>query len=265
MKTLASIFILSVLFAPQVFAQNAEQVGREIIAAYQKKDAAGIKKHMSPMLAAMVDKTFFEDKEIAAEVAALQKWNGKVRDVRYYANKFGVMAAVYYDEAPGADKVRVFELIKGAGAWKHGMRGFSLMEKKKFLGYEKSEASVKPLPADKKEGAAQGKKPAGDSAPNKGYSLETANGNKVDAPSAVQVRNLLARLSDDNFFLTLNGPSGFMQAGYTAKGLDMQYKDSYGHFAGEAPVPAETAAAMFKAYLTGDKAWKSQCAWKPFE
>ena len=264
MKTLAAVLTLSVLFAPSVFAQSAEQVGKELITAYQKKDAAGVKKHMAPMLAAMVDKKFFDDKQIAAEVAALQKWNGKVREARYYANKFGVLAAVYYDEAADPAKVRVFQLIKSGKTWKHGMQGFSVMEKARFLAYEKNEASVKPLAADKKDSGAQ-KKPADDNAPNKGYSVEMADGNKVDAPSAVQVKNLLARLNDDNFFLTLTGPSGFMQAGYTAKGLDMQYKDSYGHFASEGPVPAEQAAAMFKAYLAGDKGWKSQCGWKPFE
>jgi len=175
MKTSAAVMLFTVLFAPAAFAQTAQQVGKELVTAYQKKDAAGVKKHMAPMLAAMVDKEFFDDKEIAAEVAALQKWNGKVREARYYATKFGVMAAVYYDEAADPAKVRVFQLIKSGKTWKHGMQGFSVVEKATFLAYEKNEASVKPVAADKKDGA---KNSAGDSSPNKGYSLEMADGSK---------------------------------------------------------------------------------------
>lgn len=249
------------LLAPAAHSQSAEQVGRDLIKAYQKKDAAGVKKHMAPLLAAAVGKKFFEEKETAADVAALKKWDGKILGVRYFTSKFGVMAAVHYADDADPAKVRLFSLIKSGRTWKHGMDAFYVLEREKFLAYDAKEPSG---PA-----AAEPAAPAGaafdENSSNKGYAAELADGTKAEAPSAAKLRQLLATLSDDNFFITLTGPKGFMQAGYTAKGLDMQYKDAAGHFAGEAPVTPETAAAMFTAYLSGGEGWKAQCKWKPFE
>ena len=282
MKLLA-IFLMSILFAPPVFSQTAAEVAKDVLAAYKDKDLEGVKKHTAPFIAAAMDDTVFEDKD----VKALGSWDGKVREVRYFTNEMGLQASAYYDDK---DKkaLRALSLINSGHVWKQ--MGVSTVPKKKFLSYETKEPEVKagakasggPLPGDmlkeKLSGLGFGfgkKKPktaekeeqapaAADKAAG-GYSVEMADGTTTDAPDDGQLRKMLGTLSSDNFFLTLTGPSGFMQAAYTAKGLDMQYKDASGHFAGEAPVPAKTAAEMFGAYLKNGEGWKAQCKWKPFE
>lgn len=243
----------ALLFGGQAFAQTADQVGREILAAYQHKDAAALKKNMSPMLAAAVGKKFFEGKSVAREVEALKSWDGKVREVRYYSNKFGRMAAVHYADAPDG-RFKVFQLIKGPAGWKHGMEGFSTVDQAKFMSYAAGE-----------DGKAAAAAAADESAPNKGYALEMADGYKADAPSAEKVKELLGRLTEDNFFLTVTGPAGFMQAAYSGKGVELQYKDAAGQYSCGAVIRAAEAAEMLKSYVTGGKAWRTLCKWKPLE
>jgi hypothetical protein len=270
-------------------AQTASDVAKETLASYKNKDLAGVKKYTAPMIAAAMDDKFFEDKEIKAEVEALQSWDGKVKEVRYFKSRMGLMASAHYDDAD-KDTYRTLALINAGYGWKQ--MGVSTVKKKKFLTYDKKEPVVKKddKAADespKTNGAALkdqlgalgfgfGKKktktakkeeqaPAAADKAAGGYSVEMADGTTADAPGDGQLKKMLGTLSSDNFFLTLTGPSGFMQAAYTAKGLDMQYKDASGHFASETAMPAETAAAMFKAYLAGETGWKAQCKWKPFE
>lgn len=260
MKLLLAVFS-ALLLSSAANAQDASKVARELISAYQNKDAAGVKKHMSPMLAATVDKKYFEDGEIMRDVKALRNWDGKIREVRYFASKFGVMAAVRYDESPDPSKVKLFSLIKSGKTWKHGMQGFYVLEKDKFRAYGLKEPSGKDVPAPAKAAAA-----AGDNSPLKGYSIEMADGTKAEAPSVNQLKKMLAKLDDDNFFLTLTSPDGgFMQGGYSEAGLDLQYRDSSGHFTSEAVVSPESGAEIFAAYLKGEPGWKAKCKWKPFE
>lgn len=260
MKIVLAVFSM-LLLAPAANAQDASKVATELITAYREKDAEGVKRHMSPMLSATVDKKYFEDKEMLRDVEALKKWNGKIREVRYFAGKFGVMAAVYYDEDADPARVRLFSLIKSGKTWKHGMQAFYVLEKEKFLSYGLKEPSGKDAAAAKKPAAA-----AGDNSPVKGYAIETADGTKADAPSVNLLKKKLAKLDDDNFFLTLTAPDGgFMQGGYSEAGLDMQYKDAAGHFTSEAVVSPETGAEMFTGYLKGEAGWKEKCGWKSFE
>lgn len=283
MKLLA-ILLMSILFAPPAFSQTAAEVAKDVLTAYKSKDLEGVKKYSAPFIAAAMNDTVFEDKD----VKALESWDGEVREVRYFTNEMGLQASAYYDDK---DKkaLRALSLINSGHGWKQ--MGVSTVPKKKFLSYETKEPEVKagakanagpkasgaPLPGDmlkeklsglgfgfgkKKPKAAKGEEQAPAAG---GYSVEMADGTTADAPGEDQLRKMLGTLSSDNFFLTLTGPSGFMQAAYTAKGLDMQYKDASGHFAGEAPVPAGTAAEMFGAYLKNGEGWKAQCKWKPFE
>ncbi|HAT72407.1 MAG TPA: hypothetical protein DCS63_06290 [Elusimicrobia bacterium] len=286
MKLAIAVFS-ALLLAPAAYAQNAPEVAGEVLTAYKNKDLAGVKKHTAPMLAALMDEKFFEDKEIKAEVEALQSWNGKVREVRYFSDKMGTKAVAHYADAE-KDNLRVLTLINAGYGWKQ-MGGTSAIAKKKFLSYGKKEPKVKAGAADKKDSGAKGggvldsaavkdqlgalgfgfgkKKAAQEKKASAApYSAEMADGSTAKDPSEEQLKKMLASMNDDNFFLTLTAPDGgFMQAGYTAKGLDMQYKDSSGHFASQSVVTPETGAEMFRAYLQGEAGWKQQCKWKPFE
>lgn len=276
---LLTILLLSLLSAPPAFSQTAAETAKGTLAAYKAKDLEGVKKYSAPLVAAAMDEKFFEDQQVKSAVEALQSWNGKVKEVRYFTTAMGLQAAAYYADAD-KDTFRVLALINSGYGWKQ--MGVSTVEKKKFLAYDKKEPKVKAgakasggaVPADmlkeklgglgfgfgKKEKAAKKPQAAGP------YSVEMADGTKVQNPDEGQLKKMLSALNEDNFFLTLTAPDGgFMQAAYTAKGLDMQYKDASGHFAGAAPVTAGTAAEMFKAYLSGQDGWKPSCEWKPFE
>lgn len=291
MKLITAILMMSILFAPSVSAQTVSDMAKDVLTAYKNKDLAAVKKYTAPMIAAAMDDKFFEDEEIKAAVEALQSWNGKVKEVRYSKTKIGVMAFAYYDDAD-KDVYRALDLINAGYGWKQ--MGVSTVKKKKFLSYDKKEPAVKkdekaanespktPGAALKDQLGALGfgfgkkkpaaetapaveKAPADDAAPNKGYEIEMADESSVKTPSVNQLRKSLASLSGDNFFITLTSPGGFMQASYTANGLDVQYKDAAGHFACEGAAPAETADSMFTAYLKNEDGWKSKCKWKPFE
>jgi hypothetical protein len=284
MRLIAALLLTSILYAPPLFSQTVAETAKEVLTAYKNKDLEGLKKYTAPLVASVMDETVFDDKD----VKALQSWDGKVKEVRYFTNEMGLQASAYYDDK---DKktLRALALINAGYGWKQ--MGVSTVSKKKFLSYETEEPKVKTgaevkaapkasggaLPGDmlkeklgglgfgfgkKKPKAARKEEPASAAG---GYSVEMADGSKADAPDAGRLKKMLGTLSSDNFFITLTGPAGFMQAGYTAKGLDMQYKDASGHFAGVAPVAEETAAAMFKAYLAGEDGWKAQCKWQPFE
>jgi len=284
MRLITALLLTSILYAPPVFSQTAAETAKEVLTAYKNKDLEGVKKYSAPFVASVMDETVFDEKD----VKALQSWDGKVKEVRYFTNEMGLQASAYYDDK---DKktLRSLALINSGSGWKQ--MGVSAVSKKKFLSYETEEPKVKPgaeakagpkasggaLPGDmlkeklgglgfgfgkKKPKAAQKEAPASAAS---GYSIEMADGSKAEAPDADQLKKMLGTLSSDNFFITLTSPAGFMQAGYTAKGLDMQYKEASGHFTSVAPVAAETAAAMFKAYLSREDGWQAQCKWKPFE
>jgi len=287
MKLIPAFLSLLLFLAPSVFAQTAPEVAKEALAAYKNKDLEGVKKYTAPMIAGFMDAKFFEDKEVKASVEDLQSWNGKVKEIRYYNSKMGVMASAHYADAD-KETFRVLSLINAGYGWKQ--MGVSTVKKKKFLSYEKNEPRIKAgskaeagdkpgkgalagaslqdklgaLGFGKKKPAAQ-TPPADDKAPAKGYSIEMADGTTAGAPSAEQLKKHLASLNGDNFFITLTGPDGFMQASYTAKGLDVQYKDKTGHFASVGAVPAEIAGEMFAGYIKNEDGWKSKCKWKPFE
>lgn len=286
MKLAIAVFS-ALLLAPAAYAQNAPGVAGEVLTAYKNKDLAGVKKHTAPMLAALMDEKFFEDKEIKAEVEGLQSWNGKVKEVRYFSDKMGTKAVAHYADAD-KDNLKVLTLINAGYGWKQ-MDGTSVIAKKKFFAYDKKEPKVKAGAADKKDSGAKGggvlgsaavkdqlgalgfgfgkKDPAREKkAAAAPYSAEMADGSKAKDPSEAQLKKMLASLDDDNFFLTLTAPDGgFMQAGYTAKGLDLQYKDASGHFASQTVVTPETGEQMFGAYVKGEAGWKAKCQWKPFE
>lgn len=277
------IAMLPLLLPAPAAAGSAAEVAKEILTAYKNKDLEGVKKHTSPMIAATMDEKFFEDKEIKADVEALRSWNGKVKEVRYHKTAMGQMAAAYYADADKGN-IRTLALINAGYGWKQ-MGGLSTISKKEFLSYDRKEPEIKA--GGEKAGSGKGsagvlpsgllkeklggmgfgfggKKKAKASA--KPYVAETAEGTKVEGPGEEQLKKMVSAIDGDNFFLTLTAPDGgFMQAAYTDKGLDMQYKDASGHFAGKAPVQAGTAAEMFSSYLKGGDSWKSVCEWKPFE
>lgn len=259
-NTLIAVAAL-LLLAPGAQAQSAAQTAKAVLTAYQQKDLEGVKKYSSPMIALTMDKKFFDDKDVKAEVKSLQSWNGKVKEVRYYKTKIGVMASAYYDDAD-KDTYRVLDMINAGYGWKQ-MAGVDTVSKKKFLSYDKTEPKVEPAPVAASAKKADVVKKAATSAP---YSVEMADGTTKKGLSAEELKKMLSSLDDDNFFLTLTAPDGaFLQGGYSEAGLDMEYSDASGHFSSEAAVAPETAEGIFVSYLNGDKGWKGECKWKPFE
>ncbi|HBE88675.1 MAG TPA: hypothetical protein DDW67_06000 [Elusimicrobia bacterium] len=257
------ISILSFL-APCACAQTAEEVGREILTAYKNKDLEGVKRHMPPVLAMTVDKKFFKDKAIKSEVIGLRRWDGKVREVRYAANKAGVTASVYYDEDADPAKVRIFNLNKTGKTWKQALGSFLVIEKDKFMAYDDKEPSLKTA-ARKAPAAPAIVQGAPQDGPNKGYMIEMADGTVVKDPTVSQLQKAFEALGEENFFITLNAPDGFITASRSGGAYDVEYKDDQGQFAAMDEMSSEQSFDLFSAYIKREKTWKAKAKWRPFD
>lgn len=269
MRFAAILISMAALLAPCAYAQTAEEVGREILTAYKNRDIEGVKRHMPPVLAMTVNNKFFKDKAIRAEVVGLRRWDGKVREVRYFATKGGVTAAVYYDEDADPAKIRVFHLNKAGDTWKQALASFLVVEKDKFAAYGDKEPSAKaaaravaPAPAASQPAIVQG---TPQDAPNRGYTIEMADGTVVKDPTVAQLQKAFGALGEENFFITLNSPDGFMTASRAGAAYDVEYKDEQGQFAAIDEMNAEKAFDLFGAYMRREKAWKSRAKWRPFD
>jgi hypothetical protein len=267
MRFAAILISLAAFLAPCVSAQTAEEVGREILTAYKNRDIEGVKRHMPPVLSMTVDKKFFKDKAIKSEVIGLRRWDGKVREVRYFVTKAGVTASVYYDEDADPSRIRTFNLNKSGKTWKQALGSFLVIEKDKFSAYGEKEPSAK---------AAARKAPAAPSAPaivqgapqdspNRGYMIEMADGTAMKDPTIAQLQKAFESLGEENFFITLNAPDGFITASRSGGAYDVEYKDEQGQFAAIDEMSAEQSLDLFSAYMKREKTWKSKARWRPFD
>lgn len=297
MKLLSIILPILFIFTQVSFAQDVKEVAKEMLTAYKNKDVKGVKKYAPPIILGAISPKYFEDRVVKDEVKALKDWDGKIREVRYSANPFAVMATVYYDESAKKGKIKIFYFSKAKNNWKQFGNGFGEMKKSKFLkegstrmpkrkkrkaaikskkkgreSAESTEAAEGPAASLKKAFSMFGfskkhkkKKLKGDKAANKGYSIEMASGDIFKNPSVKKLKKSVKSLNDDNFFLTINGPDGFIQGAYSKKKIDMQYKDTEDHFTCKEMVSKKTATFMFSEYLKGKKDWKEKCDWKVVE
>lgn len=251
---------------PCAGAQPAEEVGREILTAYKNRDLEGVKRHLPQVLAMTVDKKFFRDKAIRAEVIGLRRWDGKIREVRYSPAKTGVTASVYYDEDADPSKIRIFNLVKTGRTWKQAMGSFLVIEKDKFMSYEEKEPSLKAAAAARKAKATpavvQGEP---QDSPHKGYMIEMADGTVVKDPTVAQLRQAFDVLGEENFFITLNAPDGFMTAARSGGSYDVEYKDGQGQFAAINEMSAEESFELFTSYMKRERNWRSKSDWRPFD
>ncbi|MDT8285668.1 MAG: hypothetical protein RQ748_01055 [Elusimicrobiales bacterium] len=264
MRFAAILISVAAFLAPCVSAQPAEEVGRQILTAYKNKDLEGVKRHLPTVLAMTVDRKFFRDKAIKSEVIGLRRWDGKVRDVRYLVTKAGVTASVYYDEDADPSRIRTFNLDKAGGTWKQALTPFLTIEKEKFTDYGEKEPSAKAVARaiSSVPAVVQGAPP---DLPNKGYVIEMADGTVVKDPTVAQLRGAFEVLGEENFFITLNAPDGFMTAARSGGAYDVEYKDDRGQFAAIEEMSADQSFDLFSSYMKGEKNWRSKAEWRPFD
>ncbi|KAF0126977.1 MAG: hypothetical protein FD189_742 [Elusimicrobia bacterium] len=265
MRFAAILISIAAFLAPCASAQTAEEVGREILTAYKNRDLEGVKRHLPPVLAMTVDKTFFKDKAIKSEVVGLRRWDGKVREVRYFATKAGVTASVYYDEDADPAKVRTFNLNKAGNTWKQALGSFLVLEKEKFAAYEGKEPPVRAAARKTPAAAPAIVQGAPQDSPNKGYVIEMADGTVVKDPTVSQLQKAFEALGEENFFITLNAPDGFITASRSGAAYDIEYKDEQGQFAAIDEMSADQAMDLFSAYIKREKTWKAKAKWRPFD
>ncbi|MCD6311623.1 MAG: hypothetical protein J7M11_04100 [Elusimicrobia bacterium] len=267
------------LFVQTGFALNAEKTAQKLLNGYKDKNVKVVKKYVSGLIVKAISPKYFEDDNVKDYVEDLQDWNGKIRGVRYAISPFATMAAVYYDEGAGKGKIKVICLSK-VKKWVQFGIGFDEIKKTEYisnypdekLSPKKNKSALSGLKGTfgmfgpgKKKKASEKKGVSAEDTKNKGYAIEVADGPGVKAPSIKELKKSLASLSDDNFYLTLNGPEGFMQGSYSKKGMDMQYKDEKGQFTCVKMVSSETAECMFSEYLLGKSDWEKLCEWEPMK
>lgn len=277
MKKIVIVCAALLALSQAAYAMDAEKTAKTLLDAYKARDVETVKANVSGIVANAVSPKYFEEGSIKKYIKDLKNWDGKIREIRYAKSPFGSMAAVHYDDSSRKGRLRAIVLTKmKEGRWVQFANGFEEMKVKEFQNDYSAELTEGGEEESGLKGAlgklglfgkksSKGKSGKAAGGAHKGYSFETADGGTGDAPTSAQLEKAFKGLSEDNFFLTLNGPDGFMQGSWMEKGLDMQYKDENGQFNCKNAVPNDEALKMFTGYLEGGDAWKTACEWAPME
>lgn len=98
-----------------------------------------------------------------------------------------------------------------------------------------------------------------------GYSMEMANGDKMDDPSLAQLMASLGKLGADNDFCILSYDNDFIQAAYSEKGYTVQFKDATGQYEATELHPQSTVMMMFTSYLNSEDDWQNMAQWEEMQ
>ena len=236
------------LLAGSAFAQ-VEKTALEVLKAYKNRDVEGVKFHASGLFKMAISADFFKDKDIQAELKAVDKWSGKIQDIRYTSgNIMGqqvTTATVYYaDDAGSKEKVHVLILsTTDRKTWVILGGGLETVSRQEFMSMAKS------LDASK---AAKSAAP---------FSLEVADGTNIAKASESDVEKALNKLDEDVFYLIVSRGDDFMQVAYSEKGMIVQYKENGQQKEAEPFFSKEDALKILLQYIRGDAGWKNTCNW----
>ena len=240
-KLTVLLFVLSFVFSTTALQaqQNVEKTTEEIVTAYQLKDAELLKKYVAGFFAMAINDNFFESDDGAPLVNIAEKWDGRIKEVRYtrgdVMGKQVILANAYISDNPNGN-LNVVTLTSYEGKeWKAFALGISDIAQAEF---EKGstiflkEDVTQPNVKDYSE-----------------FSIEMANGEIFESPTTEKLLELLETLNDENFFLILNSDDGFLQTSTSELGYIVQYSDQSGIYEAEEYFTLDNVIEIFGAYI----------------
>lgn len=254
MKKLVILFILLFCTSGNIFAQSVEEVAMDALKAYKTKDTALLKKHVTGVFKLLIDDKYFEKKEAKEYIAAIEKWDGKLKEIRYQSSKMAGKAVnsalVYYADHPEKkDKIYAIALVsRDKKNWTLFSDGFITESREEFEKF-----SLTPDSPSKTQ-SAQVK-------PSKDFAVEMANGEKIKKVTEKTLKDGISSLDDDNFFLILSCEDDFIQAAYSEKGYDIQYKENGKQYVARDYLTKEQAIEAFIDYYNGGDKWREFTPW----
>ncbi|MGD9158575.1 MAG: hypothetical protein PVG39_09225 [Desulfobacteraceae bacterium] len=250
MKKIIILSILLLCTGGTVFAQSEEEVAMDALKAYKTKDADLLKKHAVGAFKYLINDKFFEKKESKEYIAAIEKWDGKLKEIRYQSDTSMSSALAYYADHPHEkDKIYAVALLsRDKKKWTLLSTGLITESREEFEKFSPD------FDSSSKTQKAQAK-PSGD------FTVEMANGDKFKDVTEKKLKKGISSLDDDNFFLTLSSKEDFIQVSYSDKGYDIQYKENGKQYVARDYLTKEQTIDAFIDYYNGGEKWKKYTAW----
>jgi hypothetical protein len=252
--TSIAILVLSTLALGQV-----KDVAKEVLKAYQDKNPELLKKNASGFLKNAISSSYFEDEQIQYAINAAKQWDGKLKDVRYTSaemmgNKVDIALVHFADNKEAEDEIYVVTLSRAEQKdWVMFAKGISSEKKAEF---EAMDVTLEN--AEKTMKVAQSKKAL------EKFSIEMANGDKIEDVSDKVLEKKLNELNSDNFFLILNKADDFIQAAFSGNGYSIQYNENGKQYQADEVLDKEKTLKLFKGYLHETGEWKDMTSWSEF-
>jgi len=257
MKKLVILIILLLCAGETVFAKSAEEVAMDALKAYKTKDTELLKKHVTGVFNLLIDDNFFEKREAKEYIAAIEKWEGKFKEIRYRSGNMAGQAmnsalAYYADHPEKKDMIYAVALVsRDKKNWTLMGTGLITESREEFEKFRSDQYSAS---------ATQGNPPP--PTPARDFTVEMANGKKFKGVTEKELREGISSLDDDNnFFLTLSCKDEFMQVSYSDKGYDLQYKENGRQYVAVDYLTKEQVTEAFVDYFNGRDKWKKLTAW----
>ena len=252
MKKAFIMISLSLGLCGQAFAQSAPKVVRETLRAYQTQDAQLLKSHVVGIFKTLITEDYFEKSDVQKHMDSIKSWDGTIKEIRYQSGDFAGLPmttalAYYADRAGDPDKICAVALSsKDQKDWVLVGDGLVMESREEFDKFSPDITSATVAPQ---------------AVSTQNFSVEMANGETFDDVNEEKLKEAVARLDDENFFMILTSDDNFIQAAYSDQGYDLQYKEGQTQYVARDYLTEEKAVEAFISYFQGDGTWKNFTPW----
>lgn len=248
MKNFKFIIAVLIIFTSNYLNAQVEKVAKEVLEAYKTKNVDLLKKNASGILKFAISESYFNDASVHKDTKPVNTWDGNIKEIRYNSavimgNTVYVSYVYFSDNVENANKINVV-ILSSTNKQKWVMMGSGIGVEDKDV-FEKMDLEI----SDNKKKE------------NHIFSTEMADGSIIKNVTEQKIIDCVNKLNDDNFFFILNKDDVFMQAAYSDKGYDVQYKENGKMFEADKVLSKEKAISIFKKYFIGDDSWKTEAEW----
>ncbi len=256
MKKVLTICLLVLMVVTVSMAQDDPRVSAEqIIKAYQTKNTELLKEKLTGIMKYAVTENFFESHDAEEGLAIINSWDGEIKGVKYGTDKImgkNVKMALFLLSEGEEDKLNVVITTSTGNGWFAFSYGVTTMPRSEYEGFSDTMEDAASEMSAKKD--------------HRKFTIENALGEIKKEPTNKDLTDMLAALSDDNFFLTLSHETdGFIQSAYSADGYSVEYRDSTGYFGASRLLTLEETQKLFCDYIDGAINWKDGFQWENLE